>query len=94
MYTLKTKNKIQVRLEGIKIKRKKGSKEWKDQANKRSLRKATKKPKEELCFINDKENKKIKCAKIEEKLSREKNQKKKIKIAQEWLKHYIDECDE
>jgi len=47
-----------------------------------------------LCFINDKENKKIKCAKIEEKLSREKNQKKKKKIAQEWLKHYIDECDE
>jgi hypothetical protein len=64
MYTLKTKNKIQVKWEGIKIKRKKGSKEWKDQANKKSLRKATKKPKEELCFINDKENKKSNVQKL------------------------------
>ncbi len=30
LYTLKTNNKIQVELEGIEIKRKKGSKEWKD----------------------------------------------------------------
>jgi hypothetical protein len=37
------------------------------------------KPKEELCLINDKEDKKIKCAKIEEKLHCEKNQKKKRK---------------
>ncbi len=56
LYTLKIKKKIQVRLEGMKIKRKKGSKEWKDQANKRNFRKLMKKPKEELCLINDKED--------------------------------------
>jgi hypothetical protein len=36
-------------------------------------------PKEELCLINDKEDKKIKCAKIEENLCHEMNEKKKKK---------------
>jgi hypothetical protein len=56
LYTLKIKKKIQVRLEGMKIKRKKGSKEWKDQANKRNFRKPMKTSKEELCLINDKKD--------------------------------------
>jgi hypothetical protein len=38
--------------------------------------------------------KKLKSAKIKEKLHHENNQKKKRKIAQEWLRHSGDECDE
>ncbi len=78
----------------MKIKRKKGSKEWKDQANKWNCRKPMETPKEELRLINDKEDKKIKCQIIEEKLRHEMNKFFFIKNAQEWLKRSVDECDQ